>query len=212
MIYPIFALTTRGLEDVTQRELALLPSIHDTQTAYRRVTAQAADLRALAALRTADDVFLQVASWADLTHTRQALHDVRDYAAQLELEPTLTALRDLRPIETAPLFSVTVNFVGRRNTSAPELKTALAKGVLDAYPDWTYTDDDASAQVNLRAFIDHADALVGVRLGERPLYRRAYKQAHLPGSLKPSVAAALLSLLEAAPGATLLDPFCGSGT
>jgi tRNA (guanine6-N2)-methyltransferase len=53
---------------------------------------------------------------------------------------------------------------------------------------------------------------VGVRLGERPLHRRSYKRVHVPGSLKPPVAAALLSLVEIAPGLRVLDPCCGAGT
>jgi tRNA (guanine6-N2)-methyltransferase len=39
-----------------------------------------------------------------------------------------------------------------------------------------------------------------------------YKQSHVPGSLKPSVAAALLSLAEVKPGMHVLDPCCGGGT
>jgi 23S rRNA G2445 N2-methylase RlmL len=56
---------------------------------------------------------------------------------------------------------------------------------------------------------------VGVRLTDRPLHRRAYKQAAGPGSLHPPLAAALVRLLD--PGGptrptTLADPFCGDGT
>jgi 23S rRNA G2445 N2-methylase RlmL len=41
---------------------------------------------------------------------------------------------------------------------------------------------------------------------------REYKQAHLPASLRPSVAAALVRLAGAGPGMTVLDPLCGAGT
>src|SRR5690606_6071122 len=55
-------------------------------------------------------------------------------------------------------------------------------------------------------------ALVGMRLAAAPLYKRAYKQEHVPGSLKPSVAAALLFLADITPGQHVLDPCCGAGT
>ncbi len=68
------------------------------------------------------------------------------------------------------------------------------------------------AELNVRLFIEHAEALVGLRLGATPLHRRSYKQAQRPGSLKPPVAAALLELLAPQPGERLLDPCCGVGT
>jgi 23S rRNA G2445 N2-methylase RlmL len=108
---------------------------------------------------------------------------------------------------------VTANFVGQRNYSAPEIKAAVGMGLLARCPGWTLTDRDEDADLNLRVFIDHHQSLLGLRIGRDPLHRRPYKQHHLPGSLKPPVAAALIRLAgDAAPDARLLDPFCGSGT
>jgi 23S rRNA G2445 N2-methylase RlmL len=77
---------------------------------------------------------------------------------------------------------------------------------------WTYCGDDAAADLTIRLFIEHDVAFVGVRLGKTALAKRPYKQAHLPGSLKPPVAAALVTLAEVGPGLRLLDPCCGAGT
>lgn len=208
-----FALTTRGLEDVSQAEIAQLPDISALNSAYRRVTGDCSDdIASLTTLRTVDDVFLTVAVWSDLTHTRQALADIQAWSAALDLRPGVGLLRRVRSIDAQPVYAITVNFVGKRNYTAPEIKAAVQAGIAARYPRWRYSDDDGMAEVNLRVFIDHDEALVGLRIAAKPLYRRAYKQAHLPGSLKPSVAAALLQLAEAQPGTTLLDPFCGSGT
>jgi 23S rRNA G2445 N2-methylase RlmL len=75
-----------------------------------------------------------------------------------------------------------------------------------------YSEDDAAASLNLRIFIDGETAVVGVRLGERSLSKRPYKQSHVPGSLKPTVAAALAFMTGVGPGMQVLDPCCGAGT
>ena len=41
---------------------------------------------------------------------------------------------------------------------------------------------------------------------------RTYKQEHLPASLRPTVAAAMVRLAELRPGQVVLDPMCGAGT
>ena len=45
-----------------------------------------------------------------------------------------------------------------------------------------------------------------------PYQNALYKQENVPGSLKPTVAAALLSLAGVRPGTRVLDPCCGAGT
>jgi tRNA G10 N-methylase Trm11 len=41
---------------------------------------------------------------------------------------------------------------------------------------------------------------------------RTYKHEHLPASLRPTVAAAMVRLAAARPGHRVLDPMCGAGT
>lgn len=216
MTIQIFAVTSRGLEDVCAREMARL-GLAVGETGYRRVHAQARGdlrpqmLRPLLALSTADDIFLEIGRWSAISHTRSALETLAELAEQLPLRPALAVCAQLRPIDRRPLFSVTANFVGRRNYSSEEIKTALAAGI-EASTGWSYTPDDGEAALNVRIFIEHTDALVGVRLAAKPLHRRSYKQEQRPGSLKPPVAAALLELLHLQAGETLLDPCCGAGT
>ncbi len=213
---PIFAITTRGLEAISRSELTALSGIAEATVSYRRVHARcSADLPALSSLltlRTVDDVFLHLDTWTEITHTRTALSDFVDRAALLDPEPGLELLRSLRPLPEPVHYSLTVNFVGKRNYSVPEIRQALAQGISEHYTTWQYAEDDADAALNIRLFIEHETAVIGVRIGERPLHRRGYKQAHLPGSLKPPVAAAMLMLAGFEGNTTILDPFCGSGT
>ncbi|RLT34576.1 MAG: methyltransferase domain-containing protein [Chloroflexi bacterium] len=183
-----------------------------SEIAYRRVHAQArGDLRSLLEISTADDIFLEVSRWSAIPHTRAALETLRDLAEQLPLRPALVVCAQLRPVDRRPIFSATANFVGRRNYSSEEIKTALAAGI-EASTGWVYSADDGEADLNVRIFLEHTEALIGVRLGATPLHRRSYKQEQRPGSLKPPVAAALLEVLDVQPGERLLDPCCGAGT
>ncbi|MBZ0294624.1 MAG: methyltransferase domain-containing protein [Anaerolineae bacterium] len=213
MSTPFFALTTRGLEPVVAAELAAMDGVSLHEQAYRRVHAvMDGDLRLLAVIRTADDVFLEVAAWEQIRHTRDMLPEFTDLSAALELQAAMDHLQTVRPLPQPVSFSVTANFVGKRNYNYHEIKAAVSTGVLQRYPEWTYADDDQDARLNVRVFIEHEHALVGVRLTETPLHRRSYKQQSLEGSLKPPVAAAMIQLAGLRAGQTLLDPFCGSGT
>jgi len=111
-----------------------------------------------------------------------------------------------------PAFSLTVSFVGKRNYTSEEIKTVLAHEIERKHHGWTYQPDDRAADLNIRIFLEHEVATVGVRVGKTALHDRWYQQAHLPGALKPSVAAALALLAQITPTTTVLDPCCGSGT
>ena len=208
----IFALTTRNLEAVSASEMAALPGKSITETAYRRIsTDYAGSLDALLNLHTVDDLYLDVGIWTGVAHTRDMLAAISAWSAALDLQSAAQLCVTIRPIRPQPLFSVTASFVGKRNYSADEIKTAVSEGVARAYP-WTYTADDGEADFNIRIFIEHDMAYVGVRLGKSPLHERTYKQAQIAASLKPPVAAAMLQLAEVSPGHKLLDPCCGAGT
>jgi tRNA (guanine6-N2)-methyltransferase len=213
---PLFALTGRGLEQFGADELARLPGLRVQQVAYRRIRASyEGDPAALLDLKTVDDIFLELAAWQGLVPQRLALAHIQQLAAALPLKTALETIADFLPVlriknQSKISFSVTANFVGKRNYSSDEIKAAVAAGVTSGLP-WRYLDENES-QLNLRVFIEHDLAYVGLRLSGSPLHARSYKQAHISGSLKPSVAAAMLSLLDLQPGRRVLDPFCGAGT
>ncbi|MEO8607833.1 MAG: methyltransferase domain-containing protein [Chloroflexota bacterium] len=207
----IFALTTRGLESISADEIASLPGMHITETAYRRVAASyEGSPISLLNLRTVDDLYLDITAWNNVIHTRDMLAVIKTWSAELDLSEAAQICASIRPIRNDS-FSVTASFVGKRNYSADEIKTAASEGISSANP-WIYTPDDREADFNIRIFIDHETAFVGVRLSKSPLHERGYKQSQRAGSLKPPVAAAMLQLAEVSAGHRLLDPCCGVGT
>jgi 23S rRNA G2445 N2-methylase RlmL len=208
----IFAITNRGIEAVCAEEMARIPGLQVTQTAYRRVHAAfTGELNDLLTLRTVDDLFIYLAEWQGISPHRSALAAMSQMALDLELWQAANVRAEIHPLSAVPTFSVSANFVGRRNYSADEIKSAIA-GNVEMITGWRYEEDDRRCEINLRLFIEHGTAIVGMRLANRPLYKRAYKQEHLPGSLKPSVAAALLFVAGVSAGDRLLDPYCGAGT
>ena len=207
----VFAITTRGLEEISAEEMASLPGVAVTGGGYRRVLAGVrGDLAPLLGLRTVDDVYLHVAERGGIVRQRTALETLREWGASLSLEAPLECLRTLRCLPTDPRFAITASFVGKRNYSGDEIKVAMAEGVV-ATTGWRYCSLDREADVSLRLFIEHEQALLGLRMGASPLHRRDYKVAQRPGSLKPSVAAAMLWSVREIEGLGL-DPCCGVGT
>jgi 23S rRNA G2445 N2-methylase RlmL len=208
----IFVITTRGLESVSADEFAALPGVTVEQVAYRRVLASyQGSFESLLTLRTVDDVFLHAGSWQGIGRARETLNTLRRLGAQLPLDIAIEVCRQIRTIPSQPIFSITANFVGKRNYTTEEIKQACAAGIVERQG-WSYSEDDAPADLNVRVFIEGETAEVGVRMGAHSLSKRPYKQGHVPGSLKPAVAAALLRLAGVRQGTRLLDPCCGAGT
>jgi tRNA (guanine6-N2)-methyltransferase len=211
MAVNLFAITNRGLEPLCAEEMKRVLALSITGTSYRRVSAiLRGNVSAVLSLKTVDDVFIDVGTWEEIGPHRIVLQSITENSQKLVLEPALEVVAQARSISRQPAFSVTANFVGKRNYSMDEIKAAAALGITAHYG-WRYVDEDES-EINVRLFIEHDSAYIGVRLAAVALHRRAYKQAHLPGSLKPSVAAAMLLTAEAAPGLRMLDPLCGAGT
>jgi tRNA (guanine6-N2)-methyltransferase len=210
---PFFALTTSGLEATSAKEVALLPHVSIRTISYRRISATCSgSLASLCSLRTVDDVFLEIATWTDIGRPRKSLERLRYLSACLDLHAAAACCARLRPVRMPPAFSLTVSFVGKRNYTGEEIKTVLAHEIGRKHHGWTYQQDDRAADLNIRVFLEHEVATVGVRVGKTALHDRWYQRAHLPGALKPSVAAALALLAQTTSTTTVVDPCCGSGT
>ncbi len=210
---PFFALTFRGLEAICAREVAGLPGARVETVSYRRVTGEIdGPLLPLLGLHSADDLFLLADNWSPLPTQRAALADLPYWANMLDLYALAGMVSTVRPLANKPpTFSVTASFVGKRNYTTQEIKDAVGPAIESGFG-WTYTDDDRMADLNLRLFIEHESAAVGLRLGRQPLHIRPYTQARQQGALKPPVAAAMVLLADVTAGTTVLDPCCGSGT
>lgn len=208
----IFAVTPRGLEKVAAAEMAELVGMRVEQESYRRVSAEfTGGLPALLRLSTVDDVYLHLATWNGIVRQREALARIQENSAAINLAQVASTLDPVRNFPTRPPYSVTASFVGKRNYNTDEIKNAVTTGIGQTNRH-SYAENDQPGAVNIRLFIEHDQAYVGARVSDTPLHQRAYKTAHISGSLKPSVAAAMVRLARVTPRTLTLDPFCGAGT
>lgn len=207
-----FVRATRGLEDVVAGELDALAGVRIDAIQHRTVSGSIdGSLSALPSLRSADDAFLELDRFDGMERARAALSLLGERASGVELRPALAAISAVRPLPRDPTLSIAASFVGRRNYTSAELKETLAKAV--AWPRRIALEpDDRKAPLHLRLVLEGEQALLGLRVAREPLHERSWKRAHRPGSLKPSVAAALWRLAGLTAGARALDPCCGAGT
>ncbi len=205
-----FAVTFRGLERVAAGEILRIRGTRIHATPYRRVEFASSSTNEVLKLRTVDDVFVAVASWSGIGHTRAALQDIEQLAAGTDLRKAVDVCGQLRSLPPTLSASITVNFVGRRNYTTDEIKEAAATGFRRNHA-WRFLVPDSEANLNVRLFIEHDAAAVGVRLGQIPLRVRSYLTERIAAALKPPVAAAMVLLSNTGKTDELLDPCCGSG-
>jgi tRNA (guanine6-N2)-methyltransferase len=170
----------------------------------------------LLGLRTADDVFVRVATIDGVGRTKGDLPALGRAAATLDWPGALDAVRAVRELPEHGSFDVVASIEGRRSYNRYGVERAIGlaiAGTLGA----TFVERDETARAGaesdftVRVFVRADQATVAVRLGRMPLHRRAYKVSTGPGTLHPPVAAALVAIGAPTAG-TLADPFCGDGT
>lgn len=209
-----------GLESLAAREVAeSVPgaagyralSGFDERTSLLAVSGRVDPARLLA-LRTIEDVFAFVVDqtdipggYAGLRIARDAVEasDTLDVAASLALELHGRRVRK-------PSFRVIARVAGEHAFRRVDLRQAIERGVEKRNPAWRLVDDDAHLEFWVHLVAGHL--VVGIRLSRADLRYRSYKQASLPASLKPTVAAAMVLLSQPRPDDTILDPMCGAGT
>jgi 23S rRNA G2445 N2-methylase RlmL len=195
------------------------------------------DPRDLLALRTVEDVFVVVATLPGLPPTATALRLLRDTAMAMPIEPALRVARQLKPGRGGHgrlRFRVVARQVGQAAYRRVDAQMAVERGIaargdhhwrlaeegalefwLTLLPGGSADRPQGFARGSRRP-ADQArsgyEALLALRLSDEQMRHRDYKLEHLPASLRPSAAAALVWLTRPAPDDVFLDPMCGAGT
>jgi 23S rRNA G2445 N2-methylase RlmL len=108
-------------------------------------------------------------------------------------------------------YRVVARMMGEHEFRRIDLARAVERGIAERGDhSWRLSPDEADVEFWATLFAD--EFLLAIRLSDDRLRHREYKVAHLPGSLRPSVAAALGWLSRPSPDDIVLDPFCGTGT
>lgn len=202
------AYCTKGLERVVVNEMVSeIPDVKIEEEFAKRIVFQSnSDFKSLVNLRTVDDLGLLIAKLDRVSSIEEVISTI-DKLDLLQIFKTLSTYREVKPNE----FSITSSLAGVENFSASKLVQALANEISNNYK-WRYKELNHS-NFDIRVFIDHEVGYISVRLTEESLRNRPYKTSSKLGSLKPTIAAAMVKI--AAQGKSnlkIVDNFCGSGT
>ena len=191
----LVAHTIKGLEEITLTELkSKFKGFVLTEKRPKRVFFYADDVPGdSTVLRTFDDL--------SIFHQRvedASLDKIVEVVGSLDLQIN-------KP------FSITVSIYKNKSISPDALKSVLAEKLAEKYKQ-EYTPLDHSS-FDLRIDISQTEAEILVKVFPKSLFFRYYRVKSLTGSLRPSIAGAMLYwLTKSRAGLKVVDNLCGSGT
>lgn len=164
-------------------------------------------------LRTVEDVFLLAWGTDSLTYRAEDLKSIRHWTAkEADWQHLLGLHHAVRPKPKGkPTYRLVTQMSGTHGYRRIDAGKAMAQGLGGVFPaSWKPADENAAVEVWLT--IRGRTAVCGLRLSDKTMRHRPYKVEHLPASLRPTLAAAMVRLAGASPGDVVLDPMCGAGT
>jgi tRNA (guanine6-N2)-methyltransferase len=174
----------------------------------------AGDVHELLSLRTVEDVFVLVTSLRDLPPTFGGLRQIRSAMESVALEHALNLARQVQPGRGGRgklRFRVVARQVGRTSYRRVDAQQAVEKSILARTDRRWQRVEDGALEFWLTLLDD--EALVALRLSDETMrLREDEKSEHIPASLRPAAAAALVWLTQPRPNDVFLDPMCGAGT
>lgn len=212
--------TQPGLEGVAIREaLARIPGAREVgrrSIAARNGMALIAVERAqaLTKMRCAEDLFALVGYVRPLASSEDGLELARKLARNAPYVETALARRVLvTPGSRSGQrldFRVVARTIGSHEYRRVDLEKAIQQGILERGDRrWRLQEQ---ADVEFWATLLDDELFLAIRLSDDRMRQREYKVAHFPGSLRPSVAGAMVLLSQPTGDDVVLDPLCGAGT
>lgn len=201
------AYCVKGLENISKYEiLTKIKTAKIIETRDKRIIFDATSYyEELSYLKTVDDIGVFLGKFENIS----SLENVTQVIESIDFIHGQKIISEFRDID-AKSFSLTISASGAA-FSYHELSEFIKRQLEKKY-DWCYLDRD-HGNFDIRIFIDHTTLYISIRLTKDSLHHRPYKKHAKPGSLRPSIAAAMV-LLATNEKKTIkvVDNFCGSGT
>jgi tRNA (guanine6-N2)-methyltransferase len=210
----LVARSVRGIEELVAAEIGRRGLGEVVATGHREVRFVARPAPGVTALATADDVFVLVAEVDGIGRARADLARLAAAVAAADLAGPL-AVRAGCGGPPGAAVDVSASLLGRRAFNRYDVEDAVG-AVLAARLGAPYRSRrdgrPPEGGTGWRVALVGDRAAVSVRIGARPLHRRPWKVASVPGTLHPPLAAAMVALSGVRVGEAVLDPCCGAGT
>lgn len=209
----LYAMVHGGLEEVAGEEIARELKGEVKRSGAGVVVFRLPQIdRSVLTLRTTEDAFVYAWGTDALSYRAGDLESIRRWTDKANWARLLQVHHAVTPKPTAkPTYRLVVQMAGQHGYRRADALKALARGMAGKLPEsWRAAEENAAVEVWLT--IHGAMAICGLRLSDRTMRHRTYKVEHLPASLRPTVAAAMVRLADLKPGQTVLDPMCGAGT
>jgi len=214
-IKTFWARSVRGLEWLAAAEIDTDLNGEIVEVGHREIIFRATHDSKLLQLGSIDDLFFVCGKIDAIDRTRASLARLAEGLGRLPLARFLANVEKFRPVRRASGFEVVGSFLGRRNYNRKEIETSAGEAIagIVGMPFFDHDlIDPGAVDVSWRIHLRDTQAIVGLRVTSRPLHRRPYRTASIPGALHPPVAFAMVMLGGAKPGLDAIDPCCGTGT
>src|SRR5947209_7703304 len=199
---PCYAIVQPGLEKVASDEIEHALHGEVKRTAPGLVVFRVPEVDAsLLSLRTTEDVFLLAWGTDKLTYRAEDLDRIRRWTAHdADWNNLLRLHHAVRPKPKGkPTYRLVAQMNGEHGYRRVDARKALAQGLAGKLPaSWRHAEENAAVEIWLT--IHGAMAVCGLRLSDRTMRHRTYKMEHIPASLRPTLAAAMVQLAEIRPG------------
>lgn len=199
-----------ALDEMAQAEISFVrPQIaaiknHDLVI----VSVERRDIAALFKLTVVEEIFAVLEEGIAITDRRD-LHRLTPRALRDRTLEALPLSRRQRGKRSSTSFWVFVKQDEDHSVWRRSVAEQLVSFYEGTFSRWTAREP---ADVEVWAFLSEGRALVGLRLTDSSFRQRRYKRDERPGSLRPTLAAAVVLAARPREDEVVLDPMCGVGT
>ena len=203
-----------GLEDIAGQEIARTLEGAQALESLRGWTVfrYSGSPEPLLDLRTTEDVFVILFRTSSLPPNRKAALPLllRMAHSSRHWDQAWSSFQRTHHSVKRVTFRVVAQMSGKQGFRRQEIRDAVITGVQARWPNWKAVAEDAHVEIWIA--VVNAWATIAIRLSDRTMRHRTYKQEHRPASLRPTMAAAMVALSEPRSNDRFCDPMCGAGT
>jgi tRNA (guanine6-N2)-methyltransferase len=216
-IFPYYAQTVPGAEEIAWLEIRWrLPGVKFGEYLFAKeqngiVTfTYQGDIADLQKLETAEEIFIEAVSEPKLSRGRRDLNIIRDLITKSEsLGRAANQIMRFRKFSRPPSYRVISRKFGRHEYPLKEVQKAAIQGMQARYPKWQPVAEGAQVELSVDLLGSHL--ICGFKISDPQ--RKTQLKLHQSGPelLRPSLAAALVTLTEPMAEDRFLDVLCDNG-